>query len=299
MQGPSTKHIGVNTIKQKLLRPALTSHFRCSFVPPAKTKSFFTDRQIPDTIENQEIIELSCSEASLPGSSIATHELNNDFTGVTERHAYRRLYDDRADFSFYVDRKYTSILFFENWISYIVGENDLKGQESPTYSYRMNYPEDYITQSLFITKFEKDTDPYQRKGINSNASIKQDNVTKTTLRYQFINAFPISITSMPVSYDAAQLLKCTVSFTYSRYVVKNLISNSQGEPGAPDTSAGIPNPYDLTPEDQARYNGAFSNNLSFNQFNISSGTAFNVDNDPTRVFENNALNQIGSNFTPF
>jgi hypothetical protein len=37
--------------------------------------------------------------------------------------------------------------------------------------------------------------------------------------YQFINAYPISINSMPVSYDASQLLKCTVSFTYSRYVI--------------------------------------------------------------------------------
>jgi hypothetical protein len=292
MEGPSTKSIGVNVIKQKLLRPALTSHFRCSFTPPQPVKDFFNPRKIPLNVKNQEIIELSCSEASLPGSSIATHELNNDFTGVTERHAYRRLYDDRADFSFYVDREYTSILFFETWISYIVGEDNFEGQEKSTYSYRMNYPKNYITPSLFITKFEKDTDPYQRKGINSNAKIKQDN---NTLQYQFVNAFPISITSMPVSYDAAQLLKCTVSFTYSRYVVKTLISNPQGQPGSPDTAAGTPNPYNLTPEEQAIYNQTYSNNLSFNQYNISSGTAFNIDDDPTRVFENVKL----SNFTLF
>ena len=283
MEGPSTKSIGVDSIKQKLLRPALTSHFRCSFTPTDPVKKFFNPMKIPFNLKNQEIIELSCSEASLPGSSIATHELNNDFTGVTERHAYRRLYDDRADFSFYVDREYRSILFFETWISYIVGEDNLDRQATSTYSYRVNYPKNYITESLFITKFEKDTNPYQRKGINSNVNIKEDN---TTLEYQFVNAFPISITSMPVSYDAAQLLKCTVSFTYSRYVVKTLTSNSQGEPGSPDTATGIPNPYNLPPEEQTIYNQAYSNNLSFNQYNISSGTAFNVDDDPTRVFEN-------------
>jgi hypothetical protein len=294
MQGPSTKSIGVNVIKQKLLRPALTSHFRCSFTPPSKVLTFMGQRGIPITTEDQEIIELSCSEASLPGSSIATHELNNDFTGVTERHAYRRLYDDRADFSFYVNRKYTSILFFENWISYIVGENDIKEQESPTYSYRMNYPKNYITPSLFITKFEKDTDPYQRKGINSNAKIEQNN---ETLRYQFVNAFPISITSMPVSYDAAQLLKCTVSFTYSRYVVKNFTSKSQVEPGAPDTAAGTPNPYNLTPQEVAEINSKFgyNSNVALSQGNISPGTVFDAGfDDPTRVFENSELN-----FTPF
>lgn len=294
MQGPSTKSIGVNTIKQKLLRPALTSHFRCSFAPPDAAKGFFKARDILYTGENQEIIELSCSEASLPGSSIATHELNNDFTGVTERHAYRRLYDDRVDFSFYVNRDYTSILFFENWISYIVGENDVERQKTPEYSYRMNYPVNYITQALFITKFEKDTNPYQRKGINSNAKIEQDN---TKLEYQFINAFPISITSMPVSYDAAQLLKCTVSFTYSRYVVTELISKSQGEPGVPDTAAGTPNPFNPTPEQLAEVNSnfGFNSNIALSQSNISPGTVFDAGfDDPTRVFENSELN-----FTPF
>jgi hypothetical protein len=152
MEGPSTKSIGVNVIKQKLLRPALTSHFRCSFTPPGPVKDFFKPRKILYTGENQEIIELSCSEASLPGSSIATHELNNDFTGVTERHAYRRLYDDRADFSFYVDRKYTSILFFENWISYIVGEDNFEGQATSTYSYRMNYPKKLYYSISFHNK---------------------------------------------------------------------------------------------------------------------------------------------------
>ena len=39
------------------------------------------------------------------------------------------------------------------------------------------------------------------------------------LRYRFLQAYPISINSMPVSYDSSQLLKCTVSFTYTRYVV--------------------------------------------------------------------------------
>ena len=30
-------------------------------------------------------------------------DINNDRTGVTEKHAYRRMFDDRIDFTFYVD----------------------------------------------------------------------------------------------------------------------------------------------------------------------------------------------------
>ena len=40
-----------------------------------------------------------------------------------------------------------------------------------------------------------------------------------TLMYEFRNAFPKSITSLPVTYGAADLLKVTVSFNYDRYIV--------------------------------------------------------------------------------
>lgn len=212
MAGPTVKPYNMSQIKSKLLQPALTSQFICQFAPPSndEIKDFFQKRfaagfkGVNYIGENQELIEISCAEASLPGSSIATNEINNDYSGVTERHAYRRLYDDRADFTFYVDSNYYVIDYFENWIAFITGERDIKEQRGPTFSYRVNFPNNYKTPNLYITKFEK-------------------NHTKTDrgrpLTYQFINAYPISINSMPVSYDSSQLLKCTVSFTYSRYVL--------------------------------------------------------------------------------
>jgi len=220
MAGPAIQPVKMSKIKEKLLRPALTSHFLCEFFPPKKSRlgstlginSFMNDREKSKFIgadysgENQEIIRLSCCEASLPGSSLATTEINNDYTGVTERHAYRRLYDDRSDFTFYVDRDYRVINFFESWISYIVGEDNATAQLGRTYNYRVNFPEFYKTDYLYITKTEKD---YKGR----------------VLRYKFINAFPISINSMPVSYDSSQLLKCTVSFTYSRYLISHTYVN--------------------------------------------------------------------------
>ena len=74
----------------------------------------------------------------------------------------------------------------------------------------MNFPDDYKTDNLYITKFEKDYNSPQKLG---------EELVPRTLTYQFINAFPISINSMPVSYEGSDVLKCTVSFTYSRYVI--------------------------------------------------------------------------------
>lgn len=243
MPAPSPTPKTVSQLKSSILNPALTSHFLCSFNPPDAVREWVNLHRSQAGLgdgygferngSSAEFFSLSCSEASLPGSSLATHEINNDFTGVTERHVYRRQYDDRADFTFYVDHNYNIIFFFENWMSYIVDEQytnrdgtQNKGIETLNYNYRVNFPKNYKTE-IYIKKFEKD-------------------YTGRILQYRFINAYPISITSMPVSYDSSQLLKCTVSFTYSRYIVgggevltdpsSDVIVSPGGEP---DPFAGI------------------------------------------------------------
>ena len=50
--------------------------------------------------------------------------------------------------------------------------------------------------------------------------------TGTSLRYTFKRAFPIAMNSMPLSYNASQLLKVTVTFAYSRYVVDGILKMS-------------------------------------------------------------------------
>ena len=137
----------------------------------------------------------------MPGTSLATHTLDNDFTGVTERHAYRRQYNPTASFTFYVDKDYELIYFFENWIAFIVNESGLSEAEKENYSYRVNFPNEYKTE-IFIRKFERDYE-----GRN--------------LEYKFLNAYPISIDQMEVSYDASKLLLCRVNFNFSRYVLRS------------------------------------------------------------------------------
>jgi len=219
--------VTVSQLKAKLLRPALTSHFLCEFGIPGgfegklgitlddwlKQKQSAGLAGISYNSVN-ETLQLSCSEASLPGSSLLTNEINNDYTGVTERHAYRRSYDDRADFTFYVGHDYSVINFFEGWISYISDEQVAGNFKSAAYNYRMRFPKDYQTDSLYITKFER-----------SVGSVE----SSSTLRYQFFKAFPISINSMPVSYDSSTLLKCTVSFAYTKYLIENDYAYSENE----------------------------------------------------------------------
>jgi hypothetical protein len=262
----------VSYIKSRLLRPALTSHFEVEIPIPGGNK-FVEFLRLNEVLfnpgEEQLKLNLMCSEATLPGSNLATLEINNDFTGVTERHAYRRIYDDRIDLTFYVNAKdYLPIKFFEVWMKYIVDES-IKGQTDKgagitdsNYFYRVRYPDGdgngdgkdpgYVSSGLKVIKFEKD---YQQK-----------------LEYQFIKAYPISIASMPVSYDSSSLLKCTVSMTYIRYVILP-------KSGRTDSDSN----FNLTAQELAALNSLNSlqiysdpnlRNLNFGDFTTTGGVNF-------------------------
>jgi len=217
--GPTPQKVANFEIKQKLLRPALTSHFQCVFNPPdvSQIRQYYLEGGQGNTIT------LLCSDASLPGSSVLTNEINDDYTGVTERLGYRRQYDNTTDFTFYVDHGtgnggYNVIRLFEEWIRYAMGETT----EAPdsNYYYRVRYPDEPVTgyrTEMFIQKFERD-------------------FLGNYLEYVFVRAYPIAITSMPVSYNASELLKCTVSFTYNRYVLRSRANRLQSEPSQPTSS---------------------------------------------------------------
>lgn len=227
---PNPRVRDVSFIKTKLMQPALTSHYEVYINPPPEAKSFIDQSGFP--FDMTDLLSISCSEASLPGSSLTTHELNNDFTGVTQRHAYRRLYDDRADFTFYVNaggtgRGYDQIRYFEAWMRFITGEQVANSDDTANF-YRVRYPKQYKSPFISITKFERDLGTRNPSG---------------KMTYKFINAFPISVGSMPVSYDSSQLLKVTVSFTYDRYVAGNVTPNDvEPEPTqTPTTGVSISN----------------------------------------------------------
>ena len=181
----------IGQIKSALLRPSLTSKFSVSIKTPEALGNSLTSDEF----------NMSCSEASLPGSSLNTQEITGDRHGVTERNAYRRMYDDRLDLTFYVEgEKYSQIRYFEKWINFIVGDDTRNERTSSRYDYKVKYPEEYKTQ-MYVTKFEKDD------GLS--------------LTYTFIDSYPIAINSMPLSYGSTDVLKCTVSMTYLRYIVED------------------------------------------------------------------------------
>ena len=203
MAGPSPNFQKVSSLKSKILHVAQTSVYQVKIQPPDPVVKFLNSsgRDVNYRLDGENI-ELMCSETNLPGSTLATHDVTNDFPGVTEKMAYRRIFDETIDFTFMVDRDYSVIEFLDGWMNYVTGDGTTFSRADMvdrTAYYRMNYPEDYKSDNLYITKWEKD---------NSNSS----------MTYQFIGAFPLSIVSTPVSYEASGVLKCTASFSFMRYI---------------------------------------------------------------------------------
>ena len=223
-------NLSVSKIKANLLNVAQSSLYKLTLTVPPAVSSKFSQYNLDD-------ISLLCSEATLPGSSLNTHEVTNDYHGVTEKMAYRRMYDETVGLTFYVDRNYKVIELLEGWMDYISGVDNKKTYEGPYASYRMSYPNTY-KNNIYLTKFEKDQ--FTRDFSNTRGDSKT--TSRSLIEYTFVQAWPLSLTAIPVSYDNSSVLKCNVSFNFIRYVMNKptaLVSsdgivNSDPTLGAPD-----------------------------------------------------------------
>ena len=129
--------------------------------------------------------------------------------------------------------------------------------------HRQRYPYEY-KRNIQITKFERDfkqpikeeftlgpTRPsvYNKPGELASVSVPfaprfrgkiykdigpefNDEYKPNAISYNFVNAFPISIQDIPLSYQSGSIIQVTVDFCYDRYY----IVNNQGTP-APDVPA--------------------------------------------------------------
>jgi hypothetical protein len=283
---PTVRNIA--DIKSNLLHPALTSHFEVTIPrPPGLTDNYLTANGLPSYTGLQEQLNLMCSEATLPGSNLATFEINDNFHGVTEKHAYRRVYDDRIDLTFYVNAdNYMPIRYFEIWMKYISGESVSAGggmlsSKNSNYFYRVNYPDKYMATGLQVIKFERTGDTKNERYISK------------PLIYEFINSYPISVASMPVSYDSSSLLKCSVSLSYIRYLM--MPTGTDPAPTATTSSIFTGDPsspnFTATPQELAQINSSFNSNIDLS--NITGNIT------PGGVPFNSAGASQASTFTPF
>ena len=201
----------ISELKPIVAKLAQTSHYEVTFGGlNAKLSDHLQERGV-DTSFITRSAGLLCSSASIPGSSLATADINGNYMGVQEKMAHSRIFTE-MQLEFYVDSDYRMIKFLEHWMEFIT-DGSGKDQTERRYFYRMRYPDQYKCDKTKIVKFDRDF--------------------KREIEYTFIGLFPKNLTSVPVSYDSSNILKVSASFEYERYIAGKSTSKS-----AKDGSSG-------------------------------------------------------------
>ena len=138
---------------------------------------------------------LLCSNASLPGASLATADVIGNYTGVAEKMAHTKIFN-KINLEFYVDNEYKSLKFLEHWIEFIANGSG-EDQSRKDYYFRMEYPDDYKTYETKIIKFDRD---YNEE-----------------MQYNFYGMYPYQVSNIPIKYENSEVLKMNVNFHIDRY----------------------------------------------------------------------------------
>lgn len=200
---PTPRYYQIDDIRSRFQTVATSNTYQAFFELNGPVMNAAVSRGLDYRFLTEDL-GLYVSDAVIPGSSFADVEVSGDRQGITERFPHTRIFDD-VTFTFYVDRSYNVMKFFEVWTEFI---NPLKRASTGSNAnvMRMRYPTFYKCR-MSIYKFNKDSFTNPRGGA---------------IAYTFINAWPYSIASTPVSYNGSTLLQLNVTFRYDRYTTHNI-----------------------------------------------------------------------------
>ena len=151
-----------------------------------------------------EKMSLLCTQAEIPGTSFIESSVTGNHQGITELFPNLRNFPP-LNLSFYVDADHMILEVLETWMTYI---NPIANDRGRDNAYAVfNYPEDY-KERIYITKFERDTFIKESRAASYQSEMSS---------YEFINVWPIDLTSMRVAYGDSNVLRCNVRLAYDRF----------------------------------------------------------------------------------
>ena len=217
----------VDKIKSPVARPSLDKFYEVNFSfgkyqtwlggeTPGKRRTQGTDFM--------QKMKLMCTQAEIPGTSFVESSVTGHHQGITEAFPNLRNFPP-LDLVFYVDADHVILEVLESWMSYINPIFDYSIRDNIAFT-SFNYPEDY-KETIHLTKFERDT--FIRESRNASY---QSNMTS----YEFVNVWPIDLSSMRVAYGDSNVLRCNIKFAYDRFftsfnykdIKKQVVNNSSG-----------------------------------------------------------------------
>ena len=241
----------IDRIKSTVARPSLDTFYEVNFSfgkyqtwlrgdTPGKRRTQGTDFM--------QKMSLMCTQAELPGTSFVPSSAIGHRQGIQEEFPNLRNFPP-LNLVFYADADHVIIEVLESWMSYINPVFNSGIRDSNAFT-RFNYPEDY-KETIHITKFERDTFIEESR----NASYQSDLTS-----YEFVNVWPIDLTSMRVAYGDSNVLRCSVQFAYDRFFTTFNYNDIQKQ--VVNRPVGIVNSKEIiaanTPVDPAAVEGGYT-----------------------------------------
>ena len=207
-------------IRDTVARPSLDTFYQVTFsfgkadrwlgTSGDDARGFHNKVPLPDTRRSQgrrfsDKMSILCTQAEIPGTTFQTDLATGHHQGIVEEFPNLRTFPP-LNLTFYVDADMIILETLEKWMTYI---NPISTNRRDLNAYgRFNYPEDY-KEIIHLTKFERDT--------FAEPSFPRFNNQARLSTYEFVNVWPVDLTSMRVAYDNANVLQCSVKFAYDRF----------------------------------------------------------------------------------
>ena len=219
----------IRNVRDTVARPSLDTLYQVDFSfgnwETWLGKNFAGENRVQGKDFMQKM-SLLCSQAELPGTSFVPSTAIGHHQGIQEEFPNLRNFPP-LNLVFYCDADQIILEIFERWMSYInpVFTDSQRDRSAFT---RFNYPEDY-KEIIHITKFEKDSFIKHSRATNYKSSMTQ---------FEFVNIWPINLTSMRVAYGDSNVLRCNIQFAYDRFFT-TFTKKGEHKQFAINTSDGI------------------------------------------------------------
>ena len=194
--------------------------YQFSFNKKEKLGKFFEDNlgdEFLKLVDNGDELNLQllCNEIQLPGVTYSAFDVKSVHKGITQKMATAKVYNE-LDLSFFMDGTSLPLKFFRAWQDFtqngVAGNPEFYYDDQPyKRAFASNYYEDYACD-MFISKLEKFKGSAEEQRDENGNVKKEDYYNPWNAR--LVNAYPYTVSSIPYSAGAAQLVKVTVGFYY-------------------------------------------------------------------------------------
>tara|TARA_B100000029_G_scaffold515714_1_gene624144 strand:+ start:4308 stop:5000 length:693 start_codon:yes stop_codon:yes gene_type:complete len=165
-------------------------------------------------------LNMLCNEIQVPGVTFSSNDLKQVHKGITQKMANYKVFNE-LDVSFYCDADSTPLKFFRAWQDFTIGGlekpvnaytqgNQLVKSNHQVYSQR--YYDDY-TSDIIIHKLEK-YGTIRDANVSGGPAAEEMEDYQANFHVRLANAYPYTVSSVPYSAAAAELVKVTIGFYY-------------------------------------------------------------------------------------